>query len=130
MTGFLLVKPKGWQPERPRRCEGQSYTKADFDKQYKTNTDTQAVIDSVVKPTSPVDQLQGLPGCRRHGRGRHRPAQLRQGSQGQDRAMILPRRTGSRRPLWAGQWWQYQVKAADIGLRAKTYLEQNGAKKR
>ena len=30
--------------------------------------------------------------------------------------------------LWAAQWWQYQVKAADIGLRAKTYLEQNGAK--
>jgi nitrous-oxide reductase len=31
--------------------------------------------------------------------------------------------------LWAGQWWQYQVKAADIGLRVKTYLEQKGAKK-
>jgi nitrous-oxide reductase len=30
--------------------------------------------------------------------------------------------------LWAGQWWQYQVKAADIGLRAKTYLEQHGSK--
>ena len=30
--------------------------------------------------------------------------------------------------LWANQWWQYQVKAADIGLRVKTYLEQNGAK--
>ena len=31
--------------------------------------------------------------------------------------------------LWAEQVWQYQVKAADLGLRAKTYLEQNGAKK-
>jgi nitrous-oxide reductase len=31
--------------------------------------------------------------------------------------------------LWAEQVWQYQVKAADIGLRAKTFLEQNGAKK-
>jgi nitrous-oxide reductase len=29
--------------------------------------------------------------------------------------------------LWAGQWWQYQVKAADLGLRAKTHLEQQGA---
>ena len=29
--------------------------------------------------------------------------------------------------LWAGQWWQYQVKAADLGLRAKTNLEQHGA---
>ena len=31
--------------------------------------------------------------------------------------------------LWANQWWQYQVKTADLGLRAKTYLDQNGAKK-
>lgn len=31
--------------------------------------------------------------------------------------------------LWAEQIWQYQVKAADIGIRAKNYLEQNGAKK-
>ena len=30
--------------------------------------------------------------------------------------------------LWAEQVWQYQVKAADIGLRAKTFLEQKGAK--
>ncbi|MBV5276624.1 hypothetical protein JZU56_01970, partial [bacterium] len=31
--------------------------------------------------------------------------------------------------LWTEQIWQYQVKTADLGLRAKTYLEQNGAKK-
>ena len=31
--------------------------------------------------------------------------------------------------LWANQWWQYQVKAADLGLRAKTFLEESGAKK-
>ena len=31
--------------------------------------------------------------------------------------------------LWANQWWQFQVKAADIGLRAKTYLKQHGALK-
>jgi len=30
---------------------------------------------------------------------------------------------------WANQWWQYQVKTADLGLRAKTHLEENGAKK-
>ena len=30
--------------------------------------------------------------------------------------------------LWAQQWFQYQVKTADLGLRAKTHLEQNGAK--
>jgi nitrous-oxide reductase len=31
--------------------------------------------------------------------------------------------------LWAEQVFQYQVKTADLGLRAKTYLEQHGAKK-
>ena len=31
--------------------------------------------------------------------------------------------------LWANQWWQYQVKTADLGLRAKTHLEENGAVK-
>jgi len=35
----------------------------------------------------------------------------------------------SQATLWTEQIWQYQVKAADLGLRAKTYLEQNGAKK-
>ena len=29
---------------------------------------------------------------------------------------------------WANQWWQYQVKTADVGLRAKTYLEEHDAK--
>lgn len=29
--------------------------------------------------------------------------------------------------LWANQWWQYQVKTADLGLRAKIYLEESGA---
>jgi nitrous-oxide reductase len=31
--------------------------------------------------------------------------------------------------LWAEQVWQYQVKTADLGLRAKTYLEQHNAQK-
>jgi len=31
--------------------------------------------------------------------------------------------------LWSEQAFQYQVKAADLGLRAKTYLEQHGAHK-
>ena len=43
--------------------------------------------------------------------------------------VTLPRRIGSNANLWAEQVWQYQVKTADLGLRAKTYLEQNGAKK-
>ena len=35
-----------------------------------------------------------------------------------------PRQDWTNATLWANQWWQYQVKAADIGLRAKDELEQ------
>ncbi len=48
MQGYLLVKPKGYKSKGGVMKEGQKYTKADYDKQVKTNVDTQAVIDSVV----------------------------------------------------------------------------------
>ncbi|MEJ1360083.1 MAG: Sec-dependent nitrous-oxide reductase, partial [Candidatus Sedimenticola sp. (ex Thyasira tokunagai)] len=48
MQGYLLVKPKGYKAKAGKIAEGTKYTKADYDKQVKTNVDTQAVIDSVV----------------------------------------------------------------------------------
>ncbi|MCW9021711.1 MAG: Sec-dependent nitrous-oxide reductase, partial [Sedimenticola sp.] len=48
MQGYLLVKPKGYVSKGGAVEEGQQYTKADYDKQVKTNVETQAVIDSVV----------------------------------------------------------------------------------
>ncbi|HEY9050425.1 MAG TPA: Sec-dependent nitrous-oxide reductase [Gammaproteobacteria bacterium] len=127
MQGYLLVKPKGYKAKATAMKEGSSYTKADYEKQVKTNIETQAVIDSVVgfitshnyQDFPPVvalvedatDQL----GFAEEAKKKSEAAAAKSDWQN---AM-----------LWANQWWQYQVKTADMGLRAKTYLEQNNAKK-
>jgi nitrous-oxide reductase len=127
MQGYLLVKPKGWKPTKVSIEEGKVYTKADYEKQYKTNLETQAVIDQVVGwitshnykdfpdavalVEDATDQLNKATEVK---------AKMEEAVKKQD---------WQNATLWAGQWWQYQVKAADIGLRAKSYLEQQGAKK-
>jgi nitrous-oxide reductase len=127
MEGYLLVKPKGWKATKVSLKEGQAYTKADYEKQYKTNLETQAVIDQVVGwitshnykdfpeaaalVEDATDQLNKAPEVK---------AKMQEAVKKQD---------WQNATLWAGQWWQYQVKAADIGLRAKAYLEEHGAKK-
>ncbi len=126
MQGYLLVRPKGHKLEEAALQEGTSYAKSDYDKQVKANTDTQAVIDSVVtyitqrnfKDFAPVvalvedatDQLNFAADAKK---------------KSEDFAASEDWQNAT---LWAQQWYQYQVKAADIGLRAKTYLDQNGAK--
>ena len=128
MQGYLMVKPKGLveQASTPASAVGTAYAKADYDKQFKTNIETQGVIDTVVKyilstnykefPTATamvedaVDQLNFAKEAR---------------TKAEDAAK---KNDWQQATLWANQWWQYQVKAADIGLRVKTYLEQNGAK--
>ena len=127
MQGYLLVKPKGYQDTGATMVEGTTYTQADYDKQVKTNVETQAVIDQVVAyitshnyqdfPTvvslveDATDQLGFAEGAK---------AKAEEAASKQDWNNAM---------LWANQWWQYQVKTADLGLRAKTYLEENGAKK-
>ena len=127
MEGYLMVKPKGLVEQAAvKKTEGAVYSKADYDKQYKTNLDTQGVIDSVVKyilstnykdfPTvvalvdDATDQLNFMKDARAKAEEAAKKEDWQQGT------------------LWANQWWQYQVKAADIGLRVKTYLEEHGAK--
>jgi len=126
MQGYLLVRPKGMKAEDGSIKEGQAYAEADYTKQIKTNTDTQAVIDSVVKfiternfkdfPTvvalveDATDQLNFAADAKKK------------------TEEFASKKDWQNATLWAQQWFQYQVKAADIGLRAKTYLEQQGAK--
>ena len=126
MQGYLLVKPKGWKPSKTTLA-AQSYTEADYKAQVKKIADTQAVIDSVVGYITSVnykdfpdvvamvedatDQLNKMP----EAKAKHEAA--------------AAKKDWEQAALWAEQVWQYQVKAADLGLRAKTYLEQNGAKK-
>ena len=127
MQGYLLVKPKGYQATKVKAEVGHAYSKADYDKQVQTNLDTQAVIDQVVGfitsrnyqdfPTvaalveDATDQLGFAKGAKEK-------SEAAAAKQDWQNAM-----------LWANQWWQYQVKTADLGLRAKTYLEEHGAKK-
>ncbi len=126
MQGYFLVKPKGYKPPKVAAAKAE-YTRADYDKQHKTCVDTQAVIDSVVAYITSTnfkdfpevvalvddatDQLKAAEPFK---------AKMDEAAKKED---------WQNATLWAGQWWQYQVKAADIGLRAKTYLEQHGAKK-
>jgi nitrous-oxide reductase len=127
MEGYLMVKPKGLvQQAAVKATEGAVYSKVDYDKQYKTNLDTQTVIDTVVKyilstnykdfPTvvalvdDATDQLNFVKDARTKAEEAAKKDDWQQAT------------------LWANQWWQYQVKAADIGLRVKTYLEEHGAK--
>jgi nitrous-oxide reductase len=130
MEGYLLVKPKGWKAPavtKTAMAEQQSYTEADYKKELKKIADTQAVIDSVVAyitntnykdypqvvsmVNDAMDQAGKIPAMK----AKHEAAAAKS--------------DWTNATLWAEQVWQYQVKTADLGLRAKTYLEQNGAKK-
>jgi nitrous-oxide reductase len=124
--GYLLVKPKGWKATKTEMAKA-GYTEADYKATLKKVADTQVVIDSVVGYITSVnfkdfpdvvamvddatDQLGKIKGAKE----KHEAA--------------AAKKDWEQANLWAEQVWQYQVKAADLGLRAKTYLEQNGAKK-
>ncbi|MDD5249785.1 MAG: Sec-dependent nitrous-oxide reductase [Rhodocyclaceae bacterium] len=126
MMGYLLVKPKGWKAVKTSLAKG-SYSEADYKAELKKVADTQAVIDSVVGYITSVnfkdfpdvvamvedatDQL----GKMKDAKAKHEAA--------------AAKKDWEQANLWAEQVFQYQVKAADLGLRAKTYLEQHGAHK-
>jgi nitrous-oxide reductase len=127
MEGYLLVKPKGYKAVVGELEPAEQYTQADYDKQVKTNVETQQVIDSVVAFIT-SHNYQDFPEV---------VALVEDATDQLGRAEDPKKRSEEEAAkgnwnsatLWAGQWWQYQVKAADIGLRAKTYLEQHGARK-
>ena len=126
MQGYLLVKPKGWKPTKTTLAKG-AYSEAEYKAIVKKVADTQAVIDSVVAYITSVnykdfpdvvamvddafDQLGKTKGLK------------------EKHEAFAAQKDWENASLWAEQIWQYQVKTADLGLRAKTYLEQNGAKK-
>jgi nitrous-oxide reductase len=126
MQGYFLVKPKGYKAAAAGAAKAE-YTKADYDKQYNTNIETQKVIDGVVAWIVSTN-FKDFPDA----------VALVEDATDQLKAAEEPKKKmeeaakkndWQNATLWAGQWWQYQVKAADIGLRAKKYLEEKGAKK-
>ncbi len=126
MEGILLVRPKGMKAENASVSEGQTYTEADYKKQYSQNLGVQKVIDSVVnfivsRNFKDYPTVVGLV--------EDATDQLKFAADAKKKAEdFASKKDWQNATLWAQQWFQYQVKAADIGLRAKTYLEQHGAK--
>ncbi len=126
MEGYLLIKPKDFVKDDKEIEEGVTYTKADYDKQVEKNIAKQAIINQVVAFITsrnykkfPLvialveDALD----------------QLNFATQAEAKAKSFAKKGDwQNAALWANQWGQYQVKTADIGLRAKTYLEQHGVK--
>ena len=127
MQGYLLVQPKGYKAKAGGMVEGTTYTEKDYNTQVQTNIDTQAVIDSVVGFIT-SHNYQDFPTVV----ALVEDATDQLGFAGEAKAKAeaaAAEKDWSNAMLWANQWWQYQVKTADMGLRAKTYLEENGAKK-
>lgn len=128
MTGFLMIKPKGYVDEASGEvAEGQAYSKEDYDKQTANNVATQEVIDSVVvyiteRNYADFPEVVALV--------EDATDQLNFAAEAKAKAEeAAGKEDWQNATLWAGQWWQYQVKAADIGLRAKTFLDEHGAVK-
>ena len=127
MQGYLLVQPKGYKAKGGGLKEGVTYTEADYNKQVETNVATQGVIDQVVGfitshnykdfpiVVSLVEDATDQLGFAKGAKDKSEAA--------------AAKKDWNNAMLWANQWWQYQVKTADMGLRAKTHLEENGAKK-
>ncbi|MGB5308004.1 MAG: Sec-dependent nitrous-oxide reductase [Arenicellales bacterium] len=127
MQGYLLVQPKGYKAKAGGMVEGTTYTEKDYNTQVQTNIDTQAVIDSVVGFIT-SHNYQDFPTVV----ALVEDATDQLGFAGEAKAKAeaaAAKQDWSNAMLWANQWWQYQVKTADMGLRAKTFLEENGAKK-
>jgi nitrous-oxide reductase len=126
MEGYLLVKPKGWKATKTTLAAG-NYTEADYKAELKKIADTQAVIDSVVAYITSVN-YKDFPDV---------VAMVEdafdQAAKGKElkpkHEAAAAKKDWENANLWAEQVWQYQVKTADLGLRAKTFLEEHGAKK-
>ena len=127
MQGYLLVRPKGYQEASAKISEGQAYTEADYKKQVEQNVATQGVIDSVVKFITERNFKDFAPVV---AMVEDATEQLKFADEWKAKSQdAAGKQDWQSATLTAQQWFQYQVKAADIGLRAKTFLEQNGAKK-
>jgi len=128
MEGYLLVKPKGYKAIAEKGAAIEViHTKADYDKLVEKTLSTQTVIGSVMgfitrhnyKDFPPVVALL-----------EDATDQLGFAKESEKKAKSFAnKKDWQNATLWANQWWQFQVKAADIGLRAKTYLKQHGALK-
>ena len=130
MEGYLLVKPKGYKPmatAASAAAEGQTYTKADYDKQMEAIVNTQKAIDDVVTYLKANNYAQFSSVA---AQVEDALAQLeRAGPAKAKTEEYAAKQDWTNATLWANQWWQFQVKTADVGLRAKDELSGRLGKK-
>ncbi len=128
MEGILMVRPKGYKPsaedmiEEELTAEQLEGYKKNYEDKIQVINETQAVIDGVVVflkdnkyekypyvealVVDALDQLEQAKSAKAN--------YEKYASEGKWRDAFL----------WAEQFYQYQVKAADVGLRAKTLLSE------
>ncbi|MBP9905836.1 MAG: Sec-dependent nitrous-oxide reductase [Rhodoferax sp.] len=126
MQGYLLVKPKGWKATKTTLAKG-NYTEADYKATLKKVADTQVIIDSVVTYITSVNykdfpEVVAMVEDAFDQLGKTKDLKAKHEG-------YAAKKEWESANLWAEQIWQYQVKTADLGLRAKTFLEEHGAKK-
>ncbi|MDJ0867606.1 MAG: Sec-dependent nitrous-oxide reductase, partial [Myxococcota bacterium] len=125
MQGYLLVKPKGYKAKVGELMPKEQYDQEDYEKQVATNVATQKTIDGVVSYITGRNYRQFATAAALF---EDAAEQLEYAAEMKAKAEEeAANGNWHSATLWAGQWWQYQVKAADLGLRAKTHLEQAGA---
>jgi nitrous-oxide reductase len=127
MQGYLLVQPKGYKARAGGLKAGTNYTEADYKAQVENNIATQGVIDQVVGFIT-SHNYQDFPIVVALVEDATDQLGFAKGAKDKSEAAAA-KKDWNNAMLWANQWWQYQVKTADLGLRAKTHLEENGAKK-
>jgi nitrous-oxide reductase len=131
MQGYLMVKPKGWKPSKDDvKTEEAADTSADkgiYEAKMQQIKDTQAVIDGVVKWLNDNNYKQNANAAAFVEDAVMQLEQIKGISPKIDKAVQAGDWSSAR--LWAEQYFQYQVKAADAGLRAKKLITELGGSK-
>jgi nitrous-oxide reductase len=131
MQGYLMVKPKGWKPSKEdsktEEAGDSSADKGVYEAKMQQIKDTQAVIESVVKWLNENDYKRNANAVGFVDDALMQLEQIKGISPKIDKAVQEGDWSSAR--LWAEQYFQYQVKAADAGLRAKKVITELGASK-
>ncbi len=126
MEGILLVKPKNWKGKVEKEVALTKEELAQYKKQYEKKVEvikqTGDVINGVVKFLKENDYAK-YPYVK--ALVEDAVDQLEKGKFAKENYEKYAKEGKWKDAfLWAEQYWQYQVKAADVGLRAKTLLEE------
>jgi nitrous-oxide reductase len=130
MEGYLLVKPKGWKGtdniSKPGEVFDPAGAKAEFEAKTKSIADTAKTIDSVVAWLKEHDYAKD---ARAKALVEDALEQLQRAKEIQPKIdAAVKAGDWETAKLWAEQFFQYQVKCADAGLRAKRILSEGASK--